>query len=160
MVTCQHCEHVNQVDARYCSSCGRPLIEPVEETTGSIPTIDPAADAREEQLARLMSELPKGIGCLVVRNGEQNGSWFSLSGEITRIGRHPESDVFLDDITVSRRHAEIAVLDEHFTVRDVGSLNGTYVNRVRTDQSELRPGDEIQIGKYRFLFAYYGEGAS
>jgi pSer/pThr/pTyr-binding forkhead associated (FHA) protein len=107
-----------------------------------------------------MSELPKGIGCLVVRNGEQSGSWFSLSGEITRIGRHPESDVFLDDITVSRRHAEIAVLDEHFTVRDVGSLNGTYVNRVRTDQSELRPGDEIQIGKYRFLFAYYGEGAS
>jgi hypothetical protein len=158
VTTCGHCEHVNQIDARYCSSCGRPLIESAEETTGSIPTIDPAADAREEQLARLMAELPRGIGCLVVRNGEDSGSWFSLVGELTRIGRHPESDIFLDDITVSRRHAEIKIDDEVFALRDVGSLNGTYVNRVRTDQCELRPGDEVQIGKYRFLFAYSGEG--
>src|SRR5258707_1081719 len=75
-----------------------------------------------------------------------------LDGELTTAGRHPDSDIFLDDVTVSRRHAEFYRQGARFTVRDVGSLNGTYVNRERIEEAELIGGDEVQIGKFRLLF--------
>ena len=82
------------------------------------------------------------------------GSRYALSPERTTIGRHPDSDIFLDDVTVSRRHAEIERSGSIFTVNDVGSLNGTYLNRERIEHGELHSGDELQIGKFRLVFLH------
>jgi pSer/pThr/pTyr-binding forkhead associated (FHA) protein len=96
--------------------------------------------------------LPPGSALLLVMRGPNAGSRFRLDGELTTAGRHPDSDIFLDDVTVSRRHAEFYRHGARFTVRDVGSLNGTYVNRERIEEAELTGGDEVQIGKFRLLF--------
>ena len=93
-----------------------------------------------------------GSALLVVKRGPNAGSRFLLDAETTTAGRHPESDIFLDDVTVSRRHAEFRRTGQGFTVGDVGSLNGTYVNRDRIDSVTLNDGDEVQIGKYRLVF--------
>ena len=99
-------------------------------------------------------ELPSGSALLIVHRGPSEGSEFLLPAEldVVRVGRSPESEVFLDDVTVSRRHAEFRRGAEGWSVRDVGSLNGTYVNRVRVDDQRLKGGDEVQIGKFRFVF--------
>ena len=99
-------------------------------------------------------ELPSGSALLVVHRGPSEGSEFLLPAEldIVRVGRSPESEVFLDDVTVSRRHAEFRRGAEGWSLRDVGSLNGTYVNRVRVDDQRLKGGDEVQVGKFRFVF--------
>ena len=96
--------------------------------------------------------LPPGSALLLVMRGPNAGSRFRLDGDLTTAGRHPDSDIFLDDVTVSRRHAEFYRHGARFTVRDVGSLNGTYVNRERIEEAELVGGDEVQIGKFRLLF--------
>jgi len=96
--------------------------------------------------------LPPGSALLLVMRGPNAGSRFRLDGDLTTAGRHPDSDIFLDDVTVSRRHAEFYRHGAGFTVRDVGSLNGTYVNRERIEEAELTGGDEVQIGKFRLLF--------
>jgi hypothetical protein len=96
--------------------------------------------------------LPPGTALLVVKRGPNAGSRFLLDSERTTAGRHPESDIFLDDVTVSRRHAEFLRQGRQFLVRDVGSLNGTYVNRERIDQLGLSGGDEVQVGKFRLVF--------
>lgn len=96
--------------------------------------------------------LPPGSALLVVKRGPNAGSRFLLDAEVTTAGRHPESDIFLDDVTVSRRHAEMLRSADGFVVRDVGSLNGTYLNRERIETAELTGGDEVQIGKYRLVF--------
>ncbi|MEI2654561.1 MAG: FHA domain-containing protein [Microthrixaceae bacterium] len=91
---------------------------------------------------------------LVVIRGTNAGSRFALDPEVTTIGRHPESTVFLDDVTVSRRHTEIRLEGTHYLVSDVGSLNGTYLNGDRVDVHELAEGDQLQVGKYRLVFAF------
>jgi pSer/pThr/pTyr-binding forkhead associated (FHA) protein len=96
--------------------------------------------------------LPEGSALLLVMRGPNAGSRFRLDGDLTTAGRHPDSDIFLDDVTVSRRHAEFYRQGSLFTVRDVGSLNGTYVNRERIEEAQLAGGDEVQIGKFRLLF--------
>ncbi len=96
--------------------------------------------------------LPPGIALLVVRRGPNAGARFLLDHDVTTSGRHPDSDIFLDDVTVSRRHAEFHRGGSGFTVRDVGSLNGTYVNRERVESATLGNGDEAQIGKFRLVF--------
>jgi pSer/pThr/pTyr-binding forkhead associated (FHA) protein len=96
--------------------------------------------------------LPPGSALLLVMRGPNAGSRFRLDGDLTTAGRHPDSDIFLDDVTVSRRHAEFYRHGFRFSVRDVGSLNGTYVNRERIEEAELTGGDEVQIGKFRLLF--------
>jgi pSer/pThr/pTyr-binding forkhead associated (FHA) protein len=96
--------------------------------------------------------LPPGIALLVVRRGPNAGARFLLDHDVTTSGRHPDSDIFLDDVTVSRRHAEFHRGGSGFTVRDVGSLNGTYVNRERVESATLGNGDEVQIGKFRLVF--------
>lgn len=95
--------------------------------------------------------LPEGQALLVVKRGPNAGSRFLLDQATTSAGRHPDSDIFLDDVTVSRRHVEFYRRGGSFGVRDVGSLNGTYVNRERIDEAELGGGDEIQIGKFRLV---------
>lgn len=96
--------------------------------------------------------LPVGAALLVVKRGPNAGSRFLLDQPTTSAGRHPDSDIFLDDVTVSRRHAEFRVDDGNFQVVDVGSLNGTYVNREPVDAAALANGDEVQIGKFRLVF--------
>ena len=93
----------------------------------------------------------QGHGVLVIRSGDLTGSRFTLSKDVTLIGRHPESDILLDDITVSRRHAEVIKTASALIVRDLGSLNGTYVNQTRVDEFGLKHGDELQVGKFRMV---------
>jgi pSer/pThr/pTyr-binding forkhead associated (FHA) protein len=101
---------------------------------------------------RVAGSLPPGMALLVVRRGPNAGARFLLDHDVTTSGRHPDSDIFLDDVTVSRRHAEFHRGPGGFTVRDVGSLNGTYVNRERVESATLSNGDEVQIGKFRLVF--------
>jgi pSer/pThr/pTyr-binding forkhead associated (FHA) protein len=115
-----------------------------------------AADS-EDELEHYLDGLAPGVGLLVVRHGPETGSSYRLELPSTAIGRHPDSDVFLDDITVSRRHVVIDRSDDGYTMRDVGSLNGTYVNRERVDEARLKYGDEVQIGRYRLSFVVGGE---
>ena len=96
--------------------------------------------------------LPVGSALLVVKRGPNAGSRFLLDQASTSAGRHPDSDIFLDDVTVSRRHAEFRLESGEFQVVDVGSLNGTYVNREPVDTAVLANGDEVQIGKFRLVF--------
>ncbi|WP_241249820.1 glycogen accumulation regulator GarA [Rhodococcus sp. X156] len=99
-----------------------------------------------------LDSLPAGSALLVVKRGPNAGSRFLLDQPMTSAGRHPDSDIFLDDVTVSRRHAEFRQDGSDFVVVDVGSLNGTYVNREPVDSAVLANGDEVQIGKFRLVF--------
>ena len=112
----------------------------------------PSGGGGDPEGARLAETLPPGSALLVVRRGPNAGSRFLLDTDVTTAGRHPESDIFLDDVTVSRRHAEFRREGGIFTVRDVGSLNGTYVNRERVESASLANADEVQIGKFRLMF--------
>ena len=107
--------------------------------------------AAEDPLTVTLGDLPDGLGMLIVKRGPNAGSKFVLDSPVTAAGRHPASDIFLDDITVSRRHAEFRREGGAYRVVDVGSLNGTYVNRERTDDAALLHGDEIQIGKFKLV---------
>jgi pSer/pThr/pTyr-binding forkhead associated (FHA) protein len=105
-----------------------------------------------EQSVSGVDALPAGSALLVVKRGPNAGSRFLLDRTTTSAGRHPDSDIFLDDVTVSRRHAEFRRDAGDFVVVDVGSLNGTYVNREPVDTAVLTTGDEVQIGKFRLVF--------
>jgi pSer/pThr/pTyr-binding forkhead associated (FHA) protein len=109
-------------------------------------------EAAEEEFHVPEEELEPGQALLLVKRGPNQGSTFLIDKDVTTAGRHPESDIFLDDVTVSRRHAEIRREGEAFSIHDVGSLNGSYVNRQRVDQTRLADGDEIQIGKFKLVF--------
>jgi hypothetical protein len=149
-MVCARCGHANQAEARFCSSCGAPLSAEDEATTLTLSAVE-AADEGEE-LERYLEGLPPGVGLLVVRHGPESGSSYRLDDTKTAIGRHPNSDVFLDDITVSRRHVEILKEDDGYRLQDVGSLNGTYVDHERVDDVRLEHGNEVQIGRYRLTF--------
>ncbi|MGH3939905.1 MAG: glycogen accumulation regulator GarA [Pseudonocardiaceae bacterium] len=110
-----------------------------------------SAETSESSVAGI-DALTAGSALLVVKRGPNAGSRFLLDQSTTSAGRHPESDLFLDDVTVSRRHAEFRLESGKFVVVDVGSLNGTYVNREPVDTAELASGDEVQIGKFRLVF--------
>lgn len=144
---CPSCGHVNESTANFCSRCGVPMGTVEAESTATFSAIEAEAD-EEAQLA----ELEPGQACLIVRRGPAAGTKFQLDRDVIGLGRHKESDIFLNDITVSRRHAELRREDNTYLVTDLGSLNGTYVNRERVDKSELASGDELQIGKFRLLF--------
>jgi pSer/pThr/pTyr-binding forkhead associated (FHA) protein len=128
------------------------------DATSTITFGAPSKEASEhrEQLneadAAAVDALPAGSALLVVQRGPSAGSRFLLDTDVVSAGRHPDSEIFLDDVTVSRRHAEFRRTPEGYRVADVGSLNGTYVNRDRIDEVALQGGDEVQIGKYRLVF--------
>jgi len=116
---------------------------------------DPAAPliGVSQQDRAAITALPAGTALLLVQQGPTTGARFLLDSAETTVGRHPRADIFLDDVTVSRKHAIFLALQEGgFAVRDSGSLNGTYVNRQRVEQAALRRGDEVQIGKYRMTY--------
>lgn len=150
---CNQCGHRNAPGSNFCSSCGAALaMAPVDDTTDTI-VFNPSEERElDDDLGVSLDELPEGIGMLLVRKGPNAGSRYVLDAEVTQAGRHPDSDIFLDDITVSRRHAEITRRADGYVLRDVGSLNGTYVNRDRVEESKLAHGDELQIGKFKLVF--------
>ena len=128
---------------------------PSGETTRQFSALGAEPEAPEtEEPAGLESidGLPADTALLVVKRGPNAGSRFLLDQEVTTAGRHPESDIFLDDVTVSRRHVEFRREEGRFAVHDVGSLNGTYLNRELIDSATLASGDEVQIGKFRLIF--------
>ena len=149
---CSQCGHTNPEDAHFCANCGSPR---QEDTTVSFTPIDVEEDVGEEAGAP-QAELDAGQALLVIQRGPNAGSKFLIDKDVTTAGRHPESDIFLDDVTVSRRHAEFRRDDGKFFIRDAGSLNGTYVNRQRVEEAQLASGDELQIGKFKLTF-YTGE---
>ena len=127
----------------HCTRCGH---ENPEGSAGA------EVETSAEHTSGVADSLPPGSALLVVKRGPNAGSRFLLDADVTTAGRHPDSDIFLDDVTVSRRHAEFHREGGGFVVRDVGSLNGTYLNRERIETGVLAGGDEVQIGKYRLVF--------
>lgn len=146
---CPSCGHGNAAGANFCSSCGTDLRH--DDITSETPAvvIDPADLAGIDRSAFGPHE-----GLFVVIQGAKTGARYSLDQDLTTLGRHPKSDIFLDDITVSRRHAEVRREGARYWVADVGSLNGTYVNRERTEDAELSDGDEMQVGKFKLVFVH------
>jgi pSer/pThr/pTyr-binding forkhead associated (FHA) protein len=159
-VFCNNCGHRNPAGSNFCSSCGAVLEQASgDDTTVTFmaPPATPEAPV-DDEISVALDEIPEGMGMLVVKRGPNVGSRFALDGEVTRAGRHPDSEIFLDDITVSRRHAEFVRQGPGYVVRDVGSLNGTYLNRERIDEAQLGNGDEVQIGKFKLVFLASAEG--
>jgi pSer/pThr/pTyr-binding forkhead associated (FHA) protein len=154
-VFCHNCGHRNPEGVNFCSSCGHALLADGDDATI---TLHPADDGEtaDEYPDVTSVEVPHGAGVLVVTRGPNIGARYLLAEDVVKAGRHPESDIFLDDITVSRRHVEISPANGGYTVRDVGSLNGTYVNRERIDEVPLAPGDEVQIGKFKLVYLVAG----
>jgi len=176
MPFCTQCGHDNPETSRFCSSCGTALrvaggstdatstlslsaIEAAGEHYGET-SVDKEGESLSSADQAAVDALPAGSALLVVRRGPNAGSRFLLDSDVTTAGRHPESDIFLDDVTVSRRHAEFVREESSFAVRDVGSLNGSYVNRERIDRMLLAGGDEVQIGKYRLVFFASAHGTT
>jgi hypothetical protein len=147
-VYCTECGFQNPESANYCSRCGA-LLERGDSSVEATQTFAPeeVADAQHEGLEGL-----EGPALVVRFGGGRAGESFVPAGPRTRIGRSPECEIFLDDVTVSRNHAVLVDRDGTFSVEDEGSLNGTFVNRRRIDKAELANGDELQIGKYRLTF--------
>ena len=147
-VHCPECGFQNLEAARFCEKCGAPLIPD---------------DAGDQTLSSLLQEIDEDdasdveVGvegtALIVRSGAgRPGETYQLVHDRLTIGRSPEADIFLDDVTVSRRHARLIREGRGFVIRDEGSLNGTFVNRRRVDSKMLEDGDEVQIGKYKLTF--------
>ena len=153
---CTACGTENPAGSRYCANCGAVLADSLPDTTsvigshGTLPESDGEFSTEAHQGA--IDALAPGSALLVVKRGPNAGSRFLLDQDAITAGRHPDSDIFLDDVTVSRRHAEFRREGSGYTVHDVGSLNGTYVNRERIDAVPLAGGDEVQIGKFRLVY--------
>ncbi|MDQ6697944.1 MAG: FHA domain-containing protein [Actinomycetota bacterium] len=147
---CNNCGHRNPAGSNFCSSCGGPLEpEAADDHTTMTFQLEPPGDGEEASVD--LDEMAAD-GVMVVKRGPNAGSSFSLDKALITAGRHPDSDIFLDDITVSRRHVEISRASNGYRVRDVGSLNGTYLNRERIDEAALANGDEVQVGKFKLIF--------
>jgi FHA domain/zinc-ribbon domain len=151
-VYCPECGFQNPEAANYCSKCGALLVrDSGAETTMSYLPEEGADD--ESVLGALEDAGIKGPALVVRSGGGRTGETFHPEGDRTTIGRSPECEIFLDDVTVSRKHAVLLERDGAFVIEDLGSLNGTFLNRRRIDsQAELADGDELQIGKYRLTF--------
>jgi pSer/pThr/pTyr-binding forkhead associated (FHA) protein len=148
---CPECGFVNTEGANYCQKCGAFLADVTggtEDTTqawqlnetGDLQAVDP------EQVAS------EGAALVIRSGGGRAGETFLVEGDQMRIGRSPEAEVFLDDVTVSRNHALLVKRREGLYIDDLGSLNGTYVNRKRIESHKLQDGDELQVGKYKLTF--------
>jgi len=162
MPYCTNCGHDNPEGANFCGHCGQPLVSSGPsgssvaggDTTRTIPAMSEERDAdgltSEDEAA--VNALPAGSALLIVQRGSNAGSRYLLNTPSATAGRHQDSEVFLDDISVSRRHAVFTRTPAGTVVKDSGSLNGTYVNRALVDEALLRHGDEVQIGKFRLVY--------
>ncbi|NNE73785.1 MAG: FHA domain-containing protein [Acidimicrobiales bacterium] len=161
---CPSCGHENPTGSNFCSSCGRQLIDAADTPTDAIDVVSLHADtsdtgetpAVDDDFEADRAKVLRGVGLFVVRRGPKAGSRYALDADTITAGRHPDSDIFLDDVTVSRRHAEVRNQNGDYAVRDVGSLNGTYLNKNLVDDTfvPLSDGDELQVGKFKLVFLY------
>ena len=149
-VYCPECGFQNPEAANYCSRCGAHL---VRESGGVDTTMTFTPEEADSEAGLSPAEMGIQGPALVVRSGGgRSGETFHIDGERTTIGRSPDCGIFLDDVTVSRRHAVLVQRDGQFFIEDEGSLNGTFLNRKRIESAELTDDDELQIGKYRLTF--------
>jgi FHA domain/zinc-ribbon domain len=149
-VYCPECGFQNLESANYCTKCGALL---VHDESGSDTTMSFTPEEGDEEAGDILDELRMEGPALVVRSGGgRAGEHFLLERESTTVGRSPDCDIFLDDVTVSRRHALLKQADGGFLIEDQGSLNGTFLNRRRIESGALEDGDEVQIGKYKLTF--------
>lgn len=155
-VFCNHCGHRNPPTSTFCSSCGAVLDKP-SMRTNVLPKTDPLLDGLgdDDNAVVHAGEIAPGEVMLVVRQGPEIGTRYSLDGDQVSVGRVPGNDIQLDDVTVSRQHAVLVRQGSAWLVRDLGSLNGTYVNTVRVDEAVVQHGDEVQVGRFR-LVAFFG----
>jgi hypothetical protein len=148
-VHCPECGFQNPESANYCARCGALLIRD-EGGPHTTMALTPEEVADEDGA---LPDLALEATALVVRSGGgRAGETFTLERDEVMVGRSPECEIFLDDVTVSRRHAVLTRRDDGFYINDLGSLNGTYVNRRRVESAKLSDGDDVQIGKYRLTF--------
>jgi len=147
-IYCLECGYQNPEAANYCAKCGALL---AKEEVGDETTISYTPDQLADETVPGLEGL-EGPALIVRSGGGRAGEHFIPTGERTTIGRSPDCDIFLDDVTVSRHHAVLVRRGDAFVIEDRGSLNGTFVNRRRVESAELEDGDELQIGKYRLIF--------
>lgn len=177
MPLCSSCGHDNPDGSNFCANCGAQLppevvqtgepvasgstAVPAGDTTKSLPSLTDERDgdglSADDEAA--VNALPHGSALLVVQRGPNAGSRFLLNTDVVTAGRHQDSDIFLDDISVSRNHASFVRTPAGTVIKDQGSLNGSYVNRDLVDECLLRHGDEVQIGKFRLVFFASPQGA-
>jgi pSer/pThr/pTyr-binding forkhead associated (FHA) protein len=150
-VHCPECGFVNAEGANYCQKCGAFLPEAAEKEgeTTEVYQVDEAGDLKPVDLEEVTGE---GATLVIRAGGGRSGEVFNVSGERMAIGRSPDAEVFLDDVTVSRNHALLVRRRDGLYIDDLGSLNGTYVNRRRIESHRLADGDEIQVGKYKLSY--------
>lgn len=155
-VFCNQCGHRNPPSSTFCSACGSVVDKP-SMRTNVLPKTDPLLDAIGDADNAVVhgGEVEPGETMLVVRQGPEIGTRFSLVGDQVTVGRVPDNQIQLDDVTVSRQHAVFVREGDEWLVRDLGSLNGTYVNNQRIEESVVRHGDDLQIGRFR-LVAFRG----
>jgi len=159
-IACPRCGHRTADPTAFCPSCGAALAPQTrEDHTITLHHFDRLQESvlPDDDIVVDLGAIPADTAALVVRGGPTAGLVVPLRDQITRCGRHPRSEIFLDDITVSRRHCEIERTPEGYVAVDVGSLNGTYLNGRRIERNVLRAGDELQIGKFHLMFLA-GEG--
>ncbi|MCB1270347.1 MAG: FHA domain-containing protein [Microthrixaceae bacterium] len=146
-ITCARCGSTNPPGSNFCGACGAGLPD-TEDSTGSYPSVDAAGQD------------PGEVPQLVVTRGATAGARYALDSEVVEIGRHPDSEIFLDDVTVSRHHARITTSGEGAPIiTDAGSLNGTYVDGERVEAAQLREGAQIQVGKFRLVLVFGTPGS-
>ncbi|MEX0789195.1 MAG: FHA domain-containing protein [Actinomycetota bacterium] len=147
---CHNCGTRNPTGAKFCGACGNTL-QPADAAETTISFIPEVPTYETEEVSFPAEEIEEGKAVLVVKKGPEAGTNFFLEKDVVTCGRDAASDIFLDDVTVSRRHAEIRRDAGEFTIVDSDSLNGTFVNRNRVDSVALKNGDEIQIGKFKLV---------
>lgn len=156
MNRCPECGSEVTPQMKFCAECGTQLVH-AQSTVSYAPSFE---DEEESAPGAARDDAPEGAALIELDQveGTAGRRMHDIGNDLVTVGRSPESNIFLDDVTVSRQHAEVFKREQKvgkgFRIRDAGSLNGTYVNRVRVDSVDLRNGDEIQIGKYRFKFVY------
>ena len=147
-VHCPECGFQNPEAAKYCEKCGGSLIPDDSGQT----TMSYHPGETVEDVSAALEAAVEGTAIIVRLGGGRAGETYPLEHDRLTIGRSPDCDIFLDDVTVSRRHAELVRRDDGYAIADLGSLNGTYVNRRRVETVRLEDGDEVQIGKYKLTF--------
>jgi pSer/pThr/pTyr-binding forkhead associated (FHA) protein len=150
-VYCTECGYKNTETGKYCSKCGA-LLPDEESRSEQTIRYSLEAEEREPDMSQLREMASKGVALVVRSGGDMAGEVFTPEGESTTVGREADSDIFLDDITVSRNHAVVIKKEDGYFVQDHGSLNGTYVNNVRVETQKLTDGDQLQVGKYKLTF--------
>lgn len=155
---CHNCGTRNPKGANFCGACGHTL-QPVSATETTISFVPEASGEEAEEISLSPHDFDEGKAVLVVKKGPDAGTNFFLDKDLVTCGRDSSSDIFLDDVTVSRRHAEIRRDAQGYTIVDSDSLNGTFVNRERVDSAPLHNGDEIQIGKFKLVIFTDGSGS-